>query len=293
MRSLRLHAGPGASTISPLLLAGPVPLEPPVVVLVGTSHPGNAGAAARGAANFGVEELRFVAPRCDVKGSEAVERAVHAADLLRRAPVHATLAEALEGTSLAVGTTARTTTAENRFLRKPLDVRDWAESLVAANFAGRLALVFGPEDTGLTAEEVNLLDQLVTVPTATYASLNVAHAVSLLCYEHFRVRQAARVTAPRELSPGALAALNKAFDEVTTCVEPRRHRREVARGIWRKILGRSLPADYEVHNIMGIFTNTLRRFDHPDYASPKSRRSLGPRGMIATPAHQEPGYEEE
>lgn len=268
-------------------------MEPPVVVLVGTSHPGNAGAAARGAANFGVADLRFVAPRCDVQGPEALERAVHAADLLRRAPVHATLAEALAGTALAVGTTARTTTAENRFLRKPLDVRDWAEALADAGFAGRTALVFGPEDTGLTAEDVNALDQLVTVPTATYASLNLAHAVSLLCYEHFRVRQTARVTAPRELTPGALAALNNAFDELTLCVEPRRHRRDVARGIWRKILGRSLPADYEVHNVMGIFTNALRRFDHPDYATAKSRRTLGPKGMLATPAREEPGFEEE
>src|ERR1041385_4852814 len=76
-----------------------------VVILVGTSHPGNAGAAARGAANFGASEVRFVAPRCDVKGKEALDRAVHAKPLLESATVYPDLKSALAGTSLAVGTT--------------------------------------------------------------------------------------------------------------------------------------------------------------------------------------------
>jgi TrmH family RNA methyltransferase len=259
-------------------------VQAPIVILVGTGHPGNAGAAARGAANFGSAELRFVAPRCDVQGDEAMHRAKHAAPLLAKAGIYATLQEALAGSSISVGTTARTTSAEKRFLRKPLDIRDWAESM--RDFDGVVALVFGPEDTGLVSEHVNLMDQLVTVPTADYASLNLAHAVSLVGYEVFRMRQA-KTTAERKLSPGALAALGKAWDALVDSVEPRSWRREATKGMFRKVVGRSAPDDHEIHNIVGVLTNALRRFSHPDYASPKSHRVLSARGLLAQPVDEE------
>lgn len=262
-------------------------MRPPVVILVGTSHPGNVGAAARGAANFGVEDLRFVEPRCDVHGPEALDRSVHARGLLKRAPVHADLEDALAGTALSVGTTARSTTADRRFLRKPEDVRDWAAAMATSGMEAPVALVFGPEDTGLRAEHVNRLDRLVTVPTATYASLNLAHAVSLLCYEHFRVREVASISPVRQVTPDTLRTLHHAWDALTDCTEPRAWRRTLAQGIFRKLMGRAMPDDHEIHNILGILTNALRRFDHPAYATAKSHRVLKERGMLAPRADEE------
>ncbi len=246
------------------------------VVCVGTSHPGNVGAIARGAANFGVTDLRFVAPRCDIQSSDALARAVHARDSLVNARIVDTLEEAIADASLSVGTTARTTTADNRFLRKTMDARDWADDVRALD--GTVALVFGREDTGLTAEEVNLLDQLVTIPTADYNSLNLAHAVTLLCYETWRIR-AENITPERSLEPGTLFRMNKAWDDIVASTERRVWRREVAQGIWRKIIGRSQPSDYEVHNIMGILGNVLKRFEHPDWATPGSRALVAREGL--------------
>lgn len=251
---------------------------------VGTSHPGNVGAIARGAANFGITDLRFVAPRCDVHGEEARKRSVHALDALMAARVVDTLEEGLAGTSLAVATSARQTTAEDRFLRKPLDVRDWAEGMRA--FDGKVALVFGREDSGLTGPEVNLCDQLVTVPTSGYASLNLAHAVSLLSYELYRAR-AQRVGQERTLSPDTLSSLHKAWDDIVACTEGRPWRQDVARGIWRKMIGRSQPDDHEVHNIMGILGNVLKRFDHPDWATVGSKRTVARRGLRAVRVDEE------
>lgn len=262
-------------------------IAPPVVVLVGTSHPGNVGAIARGAANFGVERLRFVAPRCDIKEGEAMARAKHARHLLEDAEIFDDLESALADTGMAVGTTARTTEAENRHLRKTLDVRDWAESLAASDVQAQVALVFGREDSGLTAEEVNRCDQLVTVPTSDYASLNLAHAVTLLCYEHFRIRSTARITTERKLDGQTMQHLHKAWDDLIEAVEGREWRKEVARGIFRKIIGRSHPDDHEVHNIMGILSGALRRFDHPDYRTAKSSRVLREQGLLATPVGDE------
>jgi tRNA/rRNA methyltransferase len=261
-------------------------MRPPIVVMVSTQHPGNAGAAARGAANFGVEDLRFVAPRGDVLGKEAQDRAVHAKGLLRADRVYPTLKDALLGASLAIGTTARTAIAANRFRRKPMDVRDHLDGL-GKGWDGQVAYVFGPEDAGLSGEDVNLLDQLVTIPTADYNSLNLAHAVTLLCYEHFRVA-APGITPERTLTPGALAAMNQAFDDLTEQVDTREWRRETATAVWRKVIGRSLPDTYEVHNIMGVLTNTLKRFGHPKYRTPESEKALRERGLLVGREAAEP-----
>ncbi|HEX2065906.1 MAG TPA: RNA methyltransferase, partial [Candidatus Thermoplasmatota archaeon] len=161
-------------------------MQPPAVILVGPQHPGNVGASARGAANFGCADFRIVAPECDVRSDEALSRALHAKGLLENAKVYPTLKKALEGTSLSIGTTARTARAVNHFLRKPVDIRDALEPLAA--FDGKVAWVFGREDSGLTGAEVDLLDQLVTIPTAEYWSLNLSHAVTLCLYEHFRLQ---------------------------------------------------------------------------------------------------------
>ncbi|MFO1535017.1 MAG: RNA methyltransferase [Thermoplasmatota archaeon] len=252
-------------------------MQPPVVILVGPQHPGNVGASARGAANFGCTDFRVVDPRCDIRCDEALSRALHAKPLLQDAKVYATLKEALEGVSLTIGTTARTARAVNHFLRKPSDVRDALEAL--KGFDGSIAWVFGREDAGLTGAEVDLLDQLVTIPTAEYWSLNLSHAVTLCLYEHFRV-QAQRITPERILEPDALQALHNAWDALVLEVEERGWRQRTARGVWRKVLGRSNPDTFEVHNIMGIFANTLKRFGHPGYQTPASQRRLAGEGKL-------------
>lgn len=261
-----------------------------VVICVGTSHPGNVGAVARGALNFGVKELRFVAPRCDIHCDEALSRSVHAKDLLLAATTYPDLESAIHGTSIRVATSARQTTADNRFLRKPIDVREWAESV--ADLDGTIALVFGREDSGLNSEEVNLCDQLVTIPTSDYASLNLAHAVTVLSYELHRT-MAASITPARKLAPDTLAAMHQAWDDVVEAVEGRVWRQDVAKGIFRKIVGRSLPSDHEVHNVMGIFGNVLKRFDHPDWRTEESSRTLRERGLLAEPVAQVDADDEE
>jgi tRNA/rRNA methyltransferase len=256
-------------------------MQPPVVIMVGTQSAGNAGAAARGAANFGVAEMRFVRPACDVKSKEAKDRAVHAKPVLEAARLFPDLKSALEGTSLSVGTTARTAHARNHFLRKPTDIREYIATL--AGWDGQVAYVFGPEDAGLANEDVNLLDHLVTVPTSDYASLNVAHAVTLVCYEHFRAA-APSISPERTLEPGALQALHQAWDDLAEATDDREWRKTTATGVWRKVIGRAMPDTYEVHNMMGILTNTLKRFGHPRYATPVSEKVLADRGLKVDPA---------
>lgn len=259
-------------------------MQPPVVILVGPSHPGNVGASARGAANFGCAEMRIVAPQCDAQGIEAMARAKHARGLLAEAKIFPDLRSALGGISFAVGTTARTQPSENHFLRKPSDIRDFLTGL--GEFDGRLAWVFGREDAGLTGAEVDLMDALVTIPTAEYWSLNLSHAVTLCCYEQFRLTKSS-ITPPRNLEPDALQALHNAWDALVEETEPRAWRQRTARGVWRKVVGRSYPDTYEVHNIMGILSNTLKRFGREGYQTEKSQLNMKQKGLLVEKGEEE------
>lgn len=255
-------------------------MQLPVVILVGPQHPGNVGASARGAANFGCKELRVVAPACNIRSDEALGRAKHAKQLLIDAPVFATLQEALVGVSFSIGTTARTSPAINHFLRKPSDIRDALATLPLME--GSVAWVFGREDAGLTGAEVDLLDQLVTIPTAEYWSLNLSHAVTICLYEHFRLH-AANITPERNLDPDALAALHNAWDALVDETENRDWRRRTASGVWRKVIGRSHPDTFEVHNLMGTLANALKRFGRPGYQTVMSQKHNAMMGLHAAP----------
>jgi tRNA/rRNA methyltransferase len=159
------------------------------VVLSRTSHPGNIGAAARAMKTMGLEDLVLVAPR-HFPHAEATALAAGAADVLERARVVPSLAEALAECTLAIGFSAR-----GRDLSHP--VRDWrslAPEALAAAKEGRVALVFGNETSGLSNEELLACQRLASIPANPgYSSLNLAAAVQVACYELALAASAFRV----------------------------------------------------------------------------------------------------
>lgn len=156
-----------------------LPLDRVRVVLSHPSHPGNIGAVARAMKTMGVSRLHLVNPRA-FPHPDAAARASGAADVLERAVVCGSLAEALHGTVLAAALTAR-----RRELAAPMRwPRDAAAELVAGAGQGDVALVFGTEMFGLSNEEVALCQLPVMIPAnLDYSSLNLAAAVQILCYE--------------------------------------------------------------------------------------------------------------
>ncbi|REC93505.1 RNA methyltransferase [Kushneria indalinina] len=152
------------------------------IVLIGTSHPGNIGAAARAMKTMGLEQLALVAPRCDGITPEAIARASGADDILERATLHDTLEPALTDCRWVVGASAR-----SRHLPWPLcSPREFSTRLPGEmqGHEGTVALVFGREDKGLTNEELQRCHTHVHIPTsADYSSLNLAAAVQVLAYE--------------------------------------------------------------------------------------------------------------
>lgn len=157
------------------------------VILVRPKSSGNVGSVARAMKNFGATELVVVAPR-RFRRFSAEAMAVHGRDVLDAMRVVGTLAEATEGAGWVVGTTCRPGLYRKR-ARTPRQIAGEVRAVAAKN---RVALVFGPEDTGLANEELALCHELVTIPTdPEYASLNLAQAVLLCLYEiHLAARPA-------------------------------------------------------------------------------------------------------
>lgn len=149
------------------------------IVLSRPRYPENIGAAARAMRNMGFEQLIVVDPQnCNL--SRVLKMATHAAsDVVEQMRVFEDLPTALEPFNYVVGTTARlggqrqSVGSANRL----------AQKLAPISEKNRVALLFGPEDRGLTNEDIRLCHELVNIPTAEFSSLNLAQAVMILCYE--------------------------------------------------------------------------------------------------------------
>ena len=176
------------------------------IVLVETSHPGNIGASARAMKTMGLDELVLVAPQ-DFPSAEATARASGADDVLARARIVDSLGDATADCGFVAGASARP-----RRLSWPVaDPRRGAATLLDHAPDTPVAMVFGPEHSGLTNEDLGRCNQVVHIPAnPAYSSLNVAMAVQVLCYE-LRVaglerREAGRSTAHERGKPGVGAA---------------------------------------------------------------------------------------
>jgi tRNA/rRNA methyltransferase len=186
-----------------------MPLDHFAFVLFKPKSPGNIGAAARALKNMGCHDLRIVQPasfdiandnertgsRRGPRSDDAKAMAVHGRDVLAAATIHPGLDSALADRTLVVGTTARA----GLYRSEARSLREVSHELSALSEANRIALLFGPEDCGLTNEELKLCQRLITIPTAPeYPSLNLAQAVMIVAYELMLATGAARELSPAQ-----------------------------------------------------------------------------------------------
>jgi TrmH family RNA methyltransferase len=162
------------------------------IVLVRPARAGNVAAACRAMKNMGLTRLVLVSPPAELEQREARAQAYGAWDVLDGASVAPDFAAAVAGATLVAGTTGKH--ADGTWTPRQLA----AEGLAAAG-AGRLAVVFGPESTGLRQDELALCHRLVHIPTdVAHSSLNLAQAVLIVAYE---LRLAAAPPAERAEEP--------------------------------------------------------------------------------------------
>jgi tRNA/rRNA methyltransferase len=152
------------------------------IVLHRPRSPENIGAAARAMRNMGIDQLVVVDPHnCDL--TRVCKMATHAAlEVVEKMRVFDTLDEALAEYAFVAGTTARLG-GQRKVITSPPTL---AQKLISISDQNRIAILFGPEDRGLSNEDIRLCHTLVNIPTAEFSSLNLAQAVMIVCYELFR-----------------------------------------------------------------------------------------------------------
>jgi tRNA/rRNA methyltransferase len=151
------------------------------IVLLRPRYSENIGAVARAMRNMGIQQLLIVDPQ-NFDMSKALKLATHfASDIIEKSKFYPSLIEALSPFNYVVGTTARLG-GERQVVRTPLML---ARKLISISVKNRIAILFGPEDKGLSNEDIRYCHTLVNIPTTQFSSLNLAQAVMILCYEIF------------------------------------------------------------------------------------------------------------
>jgi len=171
----------------------------PVVVLVEAAGPINVGSVARLCANFAIQELRLVRPRCDHLGEEARRMAVHAQPLLERALLFSDLAAAIADCGRVVATSGR-------LEPEPVPVGSAAEVLAwlqeGRGGGARSALVFGREDQGLRNDELLQAGRILRIGSdPAYPSLNLSHAVAITLHGLGQLEPPAGGASPLQVEP--------------------------------------------------------------------------------------------
>lgn len=156
-------------------------LDNVIVILAGTKHPGNIGSAARAMFNMGLSKLVLAEPQCAIS-EESYRLAKSGKGILDAAKVSKSLRSALRGIRLLVGTTGKS----GGYRSKTHAPRALVPKILAQAAGQRVAILFGPEDTGLTDDHLQHCQLLMRIPTQQKAnSINLAQAVMVVSYELF------------------------------------------------------------------------------------------------------------
>ncbi|MGB9500063.1 MAG: RNA methyltransferase [Dissulfuribacterales bacterium] len=155
------------------------------IILHRPRFPENIGAAARALHNMGLEKLLVVDPE-NYNIEKIMRLATHeSAEIVNRIKIYDDLESAVSSMNYVVGTTARLG-GERQSIQKPADLAQRLTSISANN---QVAIVFGPEDRGLTNEEIRFCHVLINIPTAKFSSINLAQSVMIICYEIFKANK--------------------------------------------------------------------------------------------------------
>jgi tRNA/rRNA methyltransferase len=188
--------------------AGP-PAGAPVVVLVRPQLGENVGTAARAMLNFGLTELRLVEPKCGWPSVKALQAASGATAILNGLRVFERVEDAIADLELLFATTARPRDLPKRVVSAAGAAR---EARAALGEGRRVGVLFGPERTGLSNDDLIFADAVLSVPlNPEFTSLNLAQAVLLVGYEWF---QAGAPPPPRQASATSRRATKGELDQL-------------------------------------------------------------------------------
>ena len=225
------------------------------IVLVGINHPGNLGAVCRTMLNHGYNKLTLVNPNCSPDDEEARNRAKHSGIILDTCEIHETLDSAVRDSSLVIGTSGKREVGSKILKRHFLLPWEFAEKIREYN--GQISLIFGEEGKGLSTDDLDSCDFLLTLPTwEGYPIANLSQAVGHCVYELHRDRvmngqQVKGVSKERSLSPELRKILKQSITEF--CASLDSDKKELITDVFDRVILRGLPIDAEAERMIGSF----------------------------------------
>ena len=259
-----------------------------VIILIGTSHPGNLGAICRSMLNYGYDQLRLVNPICDVDDIEARNRAKHAGSILDNCQTYSSLEESVMDCSLVVGTSGKREVGNKTVFRH--FTYPWEFSQRIEVFNGKVALIFGEEGKGMSTEDLDKCDFLVTLPTwEGYPIANLSHAVNALVYELHKNRVLSNqgsdrsipdiVPLERSISENLRGILVKAIEEMSYSLPGNEERKNSFKNSLIRSIMLSMPTEDEATRMVGGIldaTTALQFVAGNDEWLSKRRRKIEP-----------------
>lgn len=243
------------------------------IVLDHPDEPRNIGAACRAMANSDIKDLRIVGKKEDYDVEKVHILAIHAAYIFDNARFYNNINEATADCALSAGTTRRRGKNRGRLIL-PEEFAEEADRITGSSEnieqseqrgqtskaeGGRVAIVFGNERTGLTDDQLDMCTLGVTIPTSDeFGSLNLSHAVQILCYHMFRQNLKNTHKDYRGYTPVTLERIDGAVKCVTDNLQKigffKMPGREDMEEYWRSLLARANLSEGEVQYLEKIFT---------------------------------------
>jgi tRNA/rRNA methyltransferase len=215
------------------------------IIFVGPEYPINLGYCARVLANFGYGEMHLVKPKAKI-GKIAIMHSKHGRHLLESAVIYRNLEEATIDCDFLVGTSG--IVKGRKTLRNPLNLEQFVKR--TKKMKKRIAILFGREGTGLSAEEIAKCDLMVSIPANRgYPIFNISHALAIVLYAlsqtkgHHLIKNAKRAEKDE---------LVKTFGEITDFYGPQLRNPEKIKAAFKRVVGRSLVSDLEASALLCV-----------------------------------------
>lgn len=228
------------------------------ITLVEPQSAGNIGSVARVMENTGFSNLVLINP-VDYKNDAAYSMACNACATLLKAKVFSNIKDAIKDSGLVIGTTRR----KGRERYPVLTLHEAIPNILTAANKNKVSILFGREDKGLKNDEIKLCDMLVEIPThKKYPSLNLSHAVFLVCYELFSAEMPAIPSiklAPWEEMEAMYIHLEKTLKKLDYGEKGGRHLLLAIMRSFKRLFGRTGLMQKEVNMIRGICTQIEER----------------------------------
>jgi tRNA/rRNA methyltransferase len=219
------------------------------IVLIGTENEGNLGAIARIMSNFSFKRLILIEPKCNHLSDEALKRAKHAKEILKKAKI--CNIEELKKYDYVIATTSKLGTDYN-IPRSALSSKELFKKINLIK-TKKIAILFGRESVGLNNKEILLADYIVSIPTSkSYPAMNLSHSVAILLYELNNINENI-LSHINLMSKKEKDIILNLFDDIINKMEFKTSQmKNTQKVIWKRIIGKSNMTKREAFAVIGF-----------------------------------------